>query len=80
MIRMKPFHCHFKNSTWKFLQIYFNKSTIKGDEDNEEDANEIDSKSAVNSFEALAIYNKLQVFFEENDVENEVLRSVTSLT
>ena len=56
---MKPFHCHFKNSTWKFLQIYFNKSTIKGDKDNEEDAKEIDSKSAVNSFEALAIYNKL---------------------
>ena len=41
---------------------------------------EIDSKSAVNSGEALAMLDKLQVFFEENDAENEVLRSVTSLT
>ena len=49
-------------------------------EDNEEDAMEIDSKSAVNSGEALAMLDKLQVFFEENDAENEVLRSVTSLT
>ena len=40
---------------------------------------EIDSKSAVNSGEALAMLDKLQVFFEENDSENEVLRSVTSL-
>ena len=40
---------------------------------------DIDSKSAVNSGEALAMLDKLQVFFEENDSENEVLRSVTSL-
>ena len=37
-------------------------------------------QSAVNSGEALAMLDKLQVFFEENDAENEVLRSVTSLT
>ena len=37
-------------------------------------------KSVVNSGEALAILDKLQVFFEENDAENDVLRSVTSLT
>ena len=41
---------------------------------------EIDSKSAVNSGEALAMLYKLQVFFEENDAENEFLRRVTSLT
>ena len=41
---------------------------------------EIDSKYTVNSSEALAMLDKLQVFFEENDAENEVLRSVTSLT
>ena len=41
---------------------------------------EIDSKLAVNSGEALAMLYKLQVFFEENDAENEVLQSVTSLT
>ena len=49
-------------------------------EDNEEDVMEIDSKSAVNSGEALAMLDKLQVFFEENYAENDVLRSVTSLT
>ena len=49
-------------------------------EHNEEDAMEIDSASAVNSSEALAMLDKLKVFFEENDVENEVLRSVTLLT
>ena len=49
-------------------------------EDNKEDAMEIDSKSAVNSGEALAMLDKLQVFLEENDAENDVLRSVTSLT
>ena len=47
--------------------------------DNEEDAMEIDSKSAVNG-DALAMLDKLQVFFEENDAENKVLWSVTSLT
>ena len=41
---------------------------------------EIDSASAVNSSEVLAMLDKLQVFFEENNVENEVLRSVTLLT
>ena len=35
---------------------------------------EINSKSAVNSGEALAMLDKLQVFFEENGAENEVLR------
>ena len=40
---------------------------------------EINSKSAVNSGEVLAMLGKLQVFFEKNDAENEVLRSVTSL-
>ena len=49
-------------------------------EDNEENAMEIDSKSAVDSGEALATLGKLQVLFEENDAENEVLRSLTSLT
>ena len=41
---------------------------------------EIDSTSAMNSSEVLAMLDKLQVFFEENNVENEVLRSVTLLT
>ena len=41
---------------------------------------EIDLKSTVNSHEALAMLDKLQVFFEENDAENKVFRSVTSLT
>ena len=49
-------------------------------EDNEENAMEIDSKSAVDLGEALAMLDKLQVLFEENDAENEVLRSLTSLT
>ena len=48
-------------------------------EDSEEDAMRIDSKSAVNSGETLAMLDKLQVFFEENDAENEILQSVTSL-
>ena len=47
-------------------------------EDNEENAMEIDSKSAVDSGEALAMLDKLQVLFEENDAENEVLRSLTN--
>ena len=46
----------------------------------EKDALEIDSKSTVRSGEALAILDKLQVFFEENDAENKVLWSLTSLT
>ena len=41
---------------------------------------EIDSKSTMNSGEALAMLDKLQVFFEENNAENEVLRRVTSIT
>ena len=41
---------------------------------------EIDSTSAVNSSDVLAMLDKLQVFFEESNVENEVLRSVTLLT
>ena len=41
---------------------------------------EIDSTSAMNSSEVLAMLDKLQVFFEENNVENEVLRIVTLLT
>ena len=38
---------------------------------------EIDSKSAVHSGEVLSMLDKLQVFFEENDAEDEVLRKVT---
>ena len=38
------------------------------------------SESAVNSGEALEMLDKLQFFFEENGAENEVLRSVASLT
>ena len=34
----------------------------------------------MNSGEALAILDKLQVFFEENNLRNEVWRSVPSLT
>ena len=34
----------------------------------------------MDSGEALAMLNKLQVLFEENDAENEGLQSVTSLT
>ena len=49
-------------------------------EDNEEDAMEIDSKPAVNSGETFVTLDKLQVLFEENDAENEVLWSVTSWT
>ena len=41
---------------------------------------EIDPTSAVTSSEVLAMLDKFQVFFEENNVENEVLRSVTLLT
>ena len=41
---------------------------------------EINWKSAVNSGEVLAILDKLQVFFEENNLRNEVWRSVSSLT
>ena len=52
-------------------------SNCSESEDDEEDAMEIDSKSAVNSGEALAMLHKLQVFFEENDAENKVLGSVT---
>ena len=48
--------------------------------DNEENEMKIDSKSAVNSGEDLAMLDKLQVFFEGNDTENEVLQNVTSLT
>ena len=49
-------------------------------EDNEEDAMEINSKSAVNSGETLAMLEKLLVLFEEKHAKNEVLPSVTSLT
>ena len=48
-------------------------------EDNEEDAMEINSKSAVNSGKALAMLENLQIFFEENDAYDEFLWSVTSL-
>ena len=49
-------------------------------DDSKKDAMEMDSKSAVNAGEALAMLDQLQVFFEENDAENEVVQSVTSLT
>ena len=42
-------------------------------EDNEEDAMEINSKSAVNSGKALAMLENLQIFFEENDAYDEFL-------
>ena len=48
-------------------------------EEDVDDAMEIDSKPAVNSGEALAMLDKLQLFFEENDTENKVLRSAFSL-
>ena len=41
---------------------------------------EIDAEPAINSGEALEMLDKLQVFFEMNDAENDVLRSVASLT
>ena len=41
---------------------------------------EINSKSAVNSGETLAMLDKLLVLFEEKHAKNEVLPSVTSLT
>ena len=49
-------------------------------EEDVDDAMEINSKPAVNSGEALAMLDKLQLFFEENHAENEVLRSVVLLT
>ena len=57
-----------------------NNNVCSESEDNEKDAMEIDSKSALNSGEALATLDKLQVFFEENNADNEVLWSVTSFT
>ena len=45
-----------------------------------DDAIDIKSKPAVNSGEPLAMLDKLQLFFEENDTENEVILSVVSLT
>ena len=59
---------------------------VKSDDDgsdfkqNVDDAMEINSKPAVNSGQALAMLNKLQFFFKENDAENEVSLSVVSLT
>ena len=44
------------------------------------DVMEIDAEPAINSGEALENLDKLQVFFEMNDAENDVLRSVASLT
>ena len=41
---------------------------------------EVNSKPAVNSGQALAMLDKLQFFFKENDAENEVSLSVVSLT
>ena len=41
---------------------------------------EIDSKSALDLGEALAMLDKLQVFFKKHDAENKVLLSVISLT
>ena len=41
---------------------------------------EIDSKSALDLGEALAMLDKLQFFFKKNDAENNVLLSVISLT
>ena len=49
-------------------------------EENVDDAMKINSKPAVNSGEALTMLDKLQLFFKENDAENEVLRRVVSLT
>ena len=49
-------------------------------EEDIDEAMEINSKLAVNSGEALAMLHNLQLLFEENDAENEVLRSVVSLT
>ena len=45
-----------------------------------DDAMEINSKPAVNSGEALAMFDQLQLFFEKNNAENEVLQSFASLT
>ena len=44
-------------------------------EEDVDDAMEINSKSAVNSGEALTMLDILHLFFEENDAENEFLRS-----
>ena len=60
--------------TWRLTTIALNLKTMKNIQ------LEIDSKPAVNSDEVLAMLDKLQVFFEKNDSENEVLWSVTSLT
>ena len=49
-------------------------------EEDLDDAIEINSKPAVNSGEHLATLDELQIFFEENNAENEVLVSVVSLT
>ena len=60
--------------TWRLTTIALNLKTMKNIQ------LEVDSKPAVNSDEVLAMLDKLQVFFEKNDSENEVLWSVTSLT
>ena len=57
-----------------------NLTTIVLNPKTEENEMKIDSKSAVNLGEDLAMLDKLQVFFEGNDTENEVLQNVTSLT
>ena len=49
-------------------------------EEDVDDAMETNSKPAVNSGGALAMLDKLQLFFEENDAENEALPCVVFLT
>ena len=45
-----------------------------------DDVMETDAEPAINSREALENLDKLQVFFKMNDAENDVLRSIASLT
>ena len=65
------------------IQSFINPN-VESDNDGSDldidEAMEINSKLVVNLGEALAMLDNLQLLFEENDAENEVLRSVVSLT
>ena len=52
------------------------QSFINPNVESDNDGSDLD----INSGEVLAMLDNLQLLFEENDAENEVLRSVVSLT
>ena len=65
-------HFSLENKADKNFEIIPSTVVELALEEDVDDAMEINSKLVVNSGETLAMLDKLQFFFKENDAENEV--------